>query len=369
MAERVAIFISTPAQFHFYKNIVDALEKRGVEVRLLIRDYGETLEVLERYDGFVFSKVRTNWDRIYKLPADVIRARNYLKDFKPDLVTGFEIYAPYTAKLLGTRSFVFYDSEPRVNRLLSVQIRAYMPFVDAVITPSAYLDDLGNKHLRVDTFKELSYLHPGYFVPDRSVIDELETSENEFAIFRFNAFDAAHDVGLKGFGTEEKIALVNELEKYVDVFISAEGNVVPKSLKPHVIDGSLKKKIHHLLHFARLAVCETGTMSTEAALLGTPTVLVHPKAFDFGVFKELEERYGLLYRFDGSNSKNILRKCVDLVSRDNVNGEWRHKRTKVLREKIDILKFMIWFIESYPVSLEEFCENPHVQYRFSFKLN
>ncbi|AKG91252.1 Uncharacterized protein conserved in archaea [Geoglobus ahangari] len=366
MAERVAIFISTPAQFHFYRNIVEGLEKRGVEIRLLFRDYGETLEVVEEYDGFVFSKVRSNWDRIYKLPVDVLRARKHLAGFKPDLVTGFEIYAPYTAKLLGARSFVFYDSEPRVNRLLNLQIRAYLPFVDAILTPSAYLDDLGSKHLRVNAYKELAYLHPKYFTPDRNVLDELGVSENEYAILRFNAFDAAHDVGLKGFGFEEKIRLVKELEKHLDVFISAEGDNIPKELESNVLRVS-KKKIHHVLYFARLAVCETGTMSTEAALLGTPAIFIHPRAFAFGVFKELEERYGLLYRFDSENSEDIFEKSLMLVNQKEVKSAWKEKLRKVLREKIDIAEFMVWFVEKYPESLEEFGDNPDLQYSFRWR--
>ncbi len=363
MAERVAIFISTPAQFHFYKNIVDALEKRGVEVRLLIRDYGETLEVLERYDGFVFSKVRTNWDRIYKLPADVIRARNYLKDFKPDLVTGFEIYAPYTAKLLGTRSFVFYDSEPRVNRLLSVQIRAYMPFVDAVITPQAFRDDLGKKHMKIRSFKEFAYLHPKYFTPDRGVVEELGPDENEFAVVRFNAFDAAHDVGVGGFSFEEKLELVRKLEKYVDVYVSYEGGDLPSELRDYLLTVS-KKKIHSVLHFARLLVTDTQTMATEAAILGTPTVRCNRFVGenDMGNFIELEKRYGLLVNV--GNAEMAIEIAEELVQSERVKKEWLNKRGELIRDCIDITEFMVWLIENYPESLDEFRQNPDVQYRF-----
>ncbi len=366
MIERIAIFVSTPAQFHFFKNIISRLEKRGIEVKLLVRDYGETLDVFEEYEGHVFSKVRSNWDRIYKLPLDVLRARKLLLDFKPDLITGFEIYAPYTAKLLGTRCFVFYDTEPRVNKLLGVQIRAYLPFIDAIITPSAYLDDLGGKHLRIDAYKELAYLHPKYFTPDKSVLNELGTSENAYAVLRFNAFDAAHDVGLKGFGIDEKINLINELEKYVDVFISAEGSNVPRNLKSKILNVS-KKKIHHVLYYARFTLCETGTMSSEAALLGTPTIFVHPRAFAFGVFKELEERYSLLYRFDDNDSDLIIKKSIEIIAQENIKNEWVKKRKRVFKEKIDIMEFMLWFIEYYPNSFRELFLNNKVQYKFLFR--
>jgi len=363
MAERVAIFISTPAQFHFYRNIVEGLERKGVEVRLLFRDYGETLEVVERYDGFVFSRVRSSWDRIYKLPVDVLKARRHLARFKPDLVTGFEIYAPYTARLLGARSFVFYDSEPRTSRLLALQMRAYLPFVDAILTPSCYLDDLGRKHLRVDSFKELAYLHPRYFNPDRSVLDEMGVEENGYAVLRFNAFDAAHDIGVRGFSYEDKVELVRRMSRHVDVLISSEGKI-SRELEKYVIRVS-KKKIHHVLYFAGLLVTDTQTMATEAAILGTPTIrsnkFVDPDK-EMGNFIELE-REGLMVNI--RDSKKAIDKAEELVKEEGIKREWMKKREKLLREKIDITGFMVWFTEDYPESLEEFRENPGIQYRFA----
>ncbi len=363
MVKKVGIFISTPAQFHFYKNIIDGLERKGVEVRVLVRDYGETLEILDRYDGYVFSKVRSNWDRIYKLPADVLRARRYLSDFKPDLVTGFEIYAPYTAKLLGSRSFVFYDSEPRVNRLLSIQIRAYLPIVDAILTPYAFRDNLGHKHLRVRSFKELAYLHPKYFVPDADVLDELGVEEGEFAVVRFNAFDAAHDVGVSGFGLEDKLRLVKRLERYVDVFVSYEGSNVPPELREYLLKTN-KSKIHSVLYFAKLLVTDTQTMATEAAILGTPTVrcnkFVGEK--DMGNFVELEKNFGLLLNV--KNPKKAIELAEEIAQSNKVKQSWMNKRKSLFAECIDITEFMVWFIEEYPDSLDEFSRDDAVQYRF-----
>lgn len=363
MVDRVAITISTPADFHLFKNVIEILKKIGVEVKLLFRDYGETLEIVEGYSGFIFSRVRTNWDRIYKLPFDVIRAKRYLKDFKPELVIGLEIYAPYIAKLLGSKSFVFYDTEPRLSKFLYLQMKAYIPFVDAIITPKAYLDNLGKKHLRVDTFKELAYLHNKYFKPDKAILDEMSVDEDGYAILRFNAFDAAHDIGLRNIGVDDKIKLVEELKKHLEVFISAEGGKVPKRLAPYLLKIS-KKKIHHVLYFARIGIFETGTMASEAAILGTPSILIHPKAYCIGVFKELDEKYGLLRRMDNKNSiEDVIELSLKLIDRRN-KISWREKSKKLMEEKVDITSFLAWLIKEYPESLEEFKSNPEIQYRF-----
>ncbi len=356
---KVAVIVSTPAQYHFYKNIIRDLERRGNEVRVLYRDYGETLEVAE-IEGEVFSRVRTNWDRILKLPLDVVRARKILKGFKPDVVTGFEIYAPYIAKVLGSRSFVFYDSEPRSSRLLAIQMKAYLPFVDSVITPYTYLDDLGKRHLRVNSFKELAYLHPKYFNPDPSILDELGVDEGSYAILRFNAFDAAHDIGVGGFSYEDKLKLVKKLEKHMNVFISSEGKI-PKKLRDNVLKVS-KKKIHDILYFANLVVTDTGTIATESAILGTPVINAHPKAKYFGNFVELEKR-GLMMNIPDSHS--IICKAEKFTkTKNDLKKEWRKKRDKLLKEKIDITRFMVWFIENYPESIEKFRDNPDIQFKF-----
>ncbi|WP_202320746.1 DUF354 domain-containing protein [Archaeoglobus neptunius] len=358
---KIGIFISTPAQYHFYKNIVMKLVERGNEVKILYRDYGETLEVSE-VKGEVFSRVKTNWDRIIKLPADILRARKLLKNFRPEVITGFEIYAPYTAKVLGTKSFVFYDSEPRTSKFLALQMRAYMPFVDAILTPYCYLDDLGGKHLRIDSFKELAYLHPKYFQPDKGVLEELGVEEGEYAVLRFNAFDAAHDIGVGGFSYEDKVEMVKKLNKNLTVFVSAEGEV-PKGIENYLLPVS-KKKIHHVLYFARLLVTDTQTMATEAAILGTPTIrsnrFVNSKR-EMGNFIELQ-RLGLLMNFE--NTREAMERAFEISVDDSYKREWKKKRMKLIENKVDISEFMCWFIESYPESLDRFREKPEIQYRF-----
>lgn len=358
MAEKVAVFVSTPAQYHFYKNIIKTLLNDECRVELLYRDYGETLEVAE-LRGKVFTRVKSNWDRIFKFPFDVMRAKKILSDFKPDLVTGFEIYAPYTAKVLGARNFVFYDSEPRSSKLLALQMKAYLPFVDAIITPYTYLDDLGKRHLRIYSLKELAYLHPKYFKPDKSILDELGVNENGYAILRFNAFDAAHDIGVKGFSYEDKLELVKRLSKYVEVFISSEGKI-SKELEKYTIRVS-KKRIHHAIYFARAVLTDTGTIASESALLGIPVINAHPKSKLFGNFVELE-RHGLMINI--GDPKKAIELAEEIVRDEKVKKLWKRRRDEFLKDKIDITSFMVWFIEYYPDSLREFRENPKIQFKF-----
>ncbi len=364
---RVGIFINTPAQFHFYRNIARSLEERGNEVKLLFRRYGEIGDLLRElgYNATIFSyRANSKYGKILALPFDVIRAYKYLKDFKPAVVTGFGVYDAYTSLLLKSGCVVFNDSEPRVNPLsYSVQFKLFMPFVDVLLTPESFRDDLGRKHLKIASYKEMAYLHPNYYSPRDDILDELGVSKGEdYVLLRFNAFDAVHDAGIRGFTREDKVRLVKELEKHATVFISAEGKV-PREIEDNVLKVP-KSRIHDVIYYAKLLVTDTQTMATEGALLGTPTIrsnkFVGPN--DMGNFIELEERFGLMFNI--RDPEKAIQKALELVQVENLKKEWQKKRKKLLKEKIDITSFMVWFLENYPESMEKFRENPDIQYRF-----
>ncbi len=363
---RIAIFINTPAQLHFYRNIAKGLEERGNEVRLLFRKYGETEELIRElgYDATIFSyRANSKYGKILALPFDVMRAYKYLKDFRPDVVTGFGVYDAYTSLLLRSGCVVFNDSEPRVNPLsYSIQFKLFMPFVDALLTPASFRDGLGRKHLRVNSYKELAYLHPNYYTPRNDVLEVLGVEGEDYAVLRFNAFDAVHDAGIGGFSAEDKVRLVRELEKHVRVFVSPEGRISRK-LEKYVLP-TPKSRIHDVLYYAKLLIGDTGTMTTEAALLGTPAILVDDRAFIVGNFIELQEKYHLIYRFKTKHINNAIKKAVELVQVPNLKREWSKKRKRLLKDKIDITSFMVWFLENYPESLEKFKQNTNLQYNF-----
>jgi len=362
----IAIFMSTPAQVHFYRNIVNGLLKGDNNVHILARDYGETLEILDEVgmEYHVFSRPPTGAKRILTLPFDIIRAVKWLRNKGGvDLITGFEIYGAYTSSLLRSPYVQFYDSEPNIHKLLSLQFKVMMPFTDVLLTPESFRTELGDKHLRVASYKELAYLHPHYYTPQDDVLDIMGLSKNdEYVLLRFNAFDAAHDEGVAGFTSEDKVRLVRELEKHVHVFISAEGKV-PRELEKNLLPVP-KSRIHDVIYHAKLLVTDTQTMATEAALLGTPVIrsnkFVGPN--DMGNFIELEERFGLMFNI--RDPGKAIQKAIELVKTEGLKREWVKRRKKLLEEKIDITSFMVWFLENYPQSLEEFRENPDIQYRF-----
>lgn len=361
----IAVFMSTPAQVHFYKNIATQLERKGHALYFLARDYGETLDVLDelRFEYFVFSKPVRGAKRMLTLPVDIARAVKWLVNKRVDVITGFEIYGAYTSRLIHVPYVQFYDSEPSVQKLLLLQYKLMLPATDVLLTPSCFREYLGKKHMKVKSFKELAYLHPHYYSPKDDIFGLLGVERGEdYVLLRFNAFDAAHDLGVRGFTDQFRIKLVRWLEKYVKVFISSEAGV-PKEIRDKVIKIP-KGRIHDALFYAKLLVTDTQTMATEAGLLGTPALRYNKFVGikDMGNFIELERKYGLI--FNCQSPSRVVEKAAELIKTENVKEEWRKKREQLLKDKIDITSFMVWFLENYPESLTEFRRNPDIQYSF-----
>jgi predicted glycosyltransferase len=179
-------------------------------------------------------------------------------------------------------------------------------------------------------------------------------------LIRFCAFDALHDVGIKGFTLENKRLLIKKLEQYAHVFVSTE-TPLPDDLQKYILQIP-KNKIHDAIYYAKLLVNDTGTMTTEAAILGTPAVRFSSFVGenDMSNFIELEKDFGLIYNYN--NFDEAMIRALELVQEPNLKEQWEIKRNRLLACKIDMATFMAWYIANYPSSFEAFVKNPEIQF-------
>jgi len=343
---KIALFLNTPAQVHFYKNIRKGLIENGHDVTVLARDYDYASTILQELaiDHSVYANTPiSKTGKLLQFPHDVLTAYSLLRRREPDMIVDAGLYGAYTSRLLRSRTILFTDSEST-----PLQFLLAIPFVEAIITPSCFLRTLGPKQEYVASYKELAYLHPKYYSPDLAIVKELGLDDNGgFVLVRFNRFDALHDLGVNGFSLEAKRELVRRLERYVRVVISCE-MPLPEDLDAYRIDFP-KSRIHDLISGARLVVADTGTMVTEAACLGTPAVMLHPRARQYGNFVELEDRYGLIRTFS-HDWKGAIDAAEVIAQNQRVKAEWIDKKELLLREKVDMTDYMIKTIERFACS-------------------
>lgn len=354
---RIIFDIGHPAHVHHFKYLIKELRNRNHETLLLARDKDVAIKLLEAadFDYFVIGKHYKNVVKkaINQLIVN-LKTLRVCKKFKPDLLVGRASPNLAFASLMLSVPFIsFTDTEhAKINFIIS------FPFAKHIISPSCFLKDLGGKHIRVNSFFELAYLHPKYFSPDRHILDELGIKKGEkYVIMRFVSWSASHDIGHSGLSVKMKTKAVKELSKYARVFISSEGEL-PEELKPYEIKIP-PERMHDALAFATLYIGEGATMASECAMLGTPAIYVN--SLTAGTLEE-QEKYGLIYGF--RNSDGVMAKTVELLKTSNIKQEWQERRQRMLSDKIDVAAFMVWFIENYPDSVKTMKENPDYQYRF-----
>ncbi len=348
---KILVDIGHPAHVHFFKNTIWALESKGHDVMVTARDKEVCVELLNlcNIPHTVLTKMGSG--KLSLMKEWLIRDYKLLmlaRKFKPDVLTGIlNPSVAHVSKLLGKKAIIFNDTE----HATFAQNITY-PFADVICTPSCFNKDIGKKQIRYNGYHELAYLHPNYFIPNPTVLNELGLSEEDiFIILRFVSWNASHDGGHSGI--QNKVELVQKLEKYGRVLITSEGNL-DKNLEKYKIKVS-PEKMHDLLYYAALYLGEGATMATESAILGTPSIYVSSLVGTIGNFIELEEKYGLMYNYNDSDK--AMKKAVELIQKPQIKKEWNEKRETLLKDKINVTEFMVWFIEDFPKSLEKINDN------------
>jgi hypothetical protein len=346
---RIVVDINHPAHVHYFKNFIWIMQKRGHELLITATQKEVSYNLLDGY-GFQYKKLGSYGtsilEKLVNIPILDWKMFETVKSFKPDLFLGFgSIRAAHASKLLGKPCINFDDSEPSPQEHL-----LYVPFSEAVLTPSCFRKDLGKKHRRYDGYIELTYLHPKYFTPDPSVLEDVGISPGEkYTLARFVSWRASHDIGRHGI--EDKLRTIKELEKYGRVFISSEKKL-DNSLESYKIK-IRPDKLHSLLSYSSLLVCDGQTMTTEAALLGIPAVRCNTFVgeSDMGNFLELEKKYNLIYNFNSIDRS--IEKINELLQIPDIMKDWRKKQEIMLKEKIDVTGLMVYFIENFPESMNK----------------
>ena len=356
--------IGHPAHVHYFKNLINILEKKGHEIAITTRDKEFSLYLLDKY-GFDYSCTGKNMPSIVGKAISILR-NDFLiyrtaKKFKPDIfVSFFSPFAAHVGRLLHKSVIGFNDTE---NAKISIMLAKL--FTNVIVVPTCYSGSIPpDKKIEFNGYFELSYLHPRYFQPDPSVLNCLKLKKGEkYVIMRFVSWKAGHDIGHCGLSQQAKIKAVSEFAKYAKVFISSEGRL-PDYLEKFRIKIP-PEKMHDALYYATLLFGESATMASECAVLGTPAVYLDNEGR--GYTYEEEAKYNLVFNFTESLDDQDLsiKKAIELLQMSNIKQEWQKRRQKMLSEKIDVTAFMLWLVENYPKSAGIMKRNP--DYQFNFK--
>ena len=340
--------IGHPGQVHLLRNAIEILKSRGHEVTVTVKDIPGARKLLDAYgipwlplgrkfDSLLlkgFSQAKYNY-RLWKIACEK----------KTDIAIGSSITVAHASVFHPMKSILLDDDDADAVKLFSMFAH---PFADTVLSPAALAHQ--RRHRRDVVYQgthELFYLHPSRFTPDPAVPEMagIDISVPYF-ILRFVSGKAYHDKGERWITLEQKLRIAKVLERYGRIYITTERDIEPELERWQL--RVAPELIHHLMRYATMFVGDSQTMTSEAAILGTPALKCNSFAHKLSVPNMLEDKYDLCYAFQPEEFDLMLARIEALLEITDLKQLWEKKRERFLADMIDPTAFLVSLIENYP---------------------
>lgn len=356
--------LNHPAHYHLFKNVMSGLKSKGHKVDILARNKDVLVGLLdgEQYTLLNIPKGQTIIDKLLKIKKTERGILEYVRNTKPDIVVGTGAFG-FITKKLNIPTLFFGEDDANLN--LPIFIGALLNYgkFSEIVSPSVcYNSYWDSKTIKYEGYQKLAYLHPNNFTPNYNYVNKYIKPNNKFFIVRFAKLNAYHDIGAKGLSYEVSKNLFEILLNHGDIYITSERELEPEYEKYRL--NINPKHIHHLLAFADMYIGDSQSMAVEAAMLGTPSIRFNSFVGKISTIEELHQKYHLTIGIKDSNPNRLYETVEKLLHTQELKKEFVKRRDNMLKDKIDVAAFILWFIENYPKSKYEYRKNPSIQFNF-----
>jgi predicted glycosyltransferase len=338
---KLLIDIKHPAHVHFYKNFINIMKSKGHRILVTSRQKDVTLQLLSLYQirNIQISTLKGN---LIDLGIEFIlrtwKLMKIAKKFKPDvMIATMGPSISVAGALLKIPSIVFYNNE-------SAKLTNFFVYrlANRYVTSTSYEDKVRGNHVTYRGYHELAYLHPKYFMPDKTRLSKYSINPaDKYFVIRFVSWQSSHDIGALGFSDKE--AFVEGLSRYGRVLITSEQKLPAHLFKYRIM--APPNMLLDILAFSHLYVGESATVASEAACLGIPAIyLANTKR---GYTNELEKKFGLVYNY--VNQNDAFKKAIEIAKRSkaSIADEFQAKRNKMLNCTNDVTKWLVNYIHNF----------------------
>lgn len=356
---RILIDIGHPAHVHLYKNFIAEMKGKGHSVFVSVKkNVSSAINLLNLYK-IPFVQIGNKSDSILGKAFSQIQfdlqIYKFVRKNKITIGLGTSITNAHVSRITKMKSIIFDDDDDEVQPLF---VKYAHPFCNSLLSPNVLTGKRKlKKTIYYPGYHELAYLHPLRFKPDPTVLDEIGLKNGKrYFIMRFNVFKAHHDIGVKGLSLDQKLELVSILKPLGRILITTE-----RDIEPELSEYQMKispEKAHSLLAWSTMLIGDSQTMTSEAAVLGVPSLRCNSFAGRISYLEEEESKYGLTYAFIPEEFDKLKSKLAQLLEMGNLREEWQRRRQIMLKDKIDVTGFMVWFVENYPESIKEIKNSP-----------
>jgi len=344
---RILFYIVHPAKYHLFRVTINELMKNScVDIVINSKDVLEDLIKNERWkytnifpQGRNISVKPSIVKSGFKFLLTVLKLEKYLFLHK-----SFDVFVTDDALVVNgwlrrIPTYIFNDNDIetiRINKILFY-------FAHRIISPR--VTDLGSfepKKISFSGNKALAHLHPAYFDPRFDILNKYGLQVNNFCVIRVSKINATHDIGNKGISDDDLDDLIGNCNKFCRVIISSERKINEK-YKEFVFKGN-PNDLTHLIYYAVIFVTDSATMASEAALMGTPNVLINKVGKKCSVNKDLVDN-GLQYNFDSyKESSDTIQKILE---DSNLRISLKEKAKLYLDKCDDLNQFLLKTISNH----------------------
>lgn len=365
---KILFHLGHPAHFHLFKNIITQLNRNGHSNFILIKRKDILVELLET-SGLKYYNILPAGRKDSNLGIGIGQIKQNLKMLffclknKPDILVGTSVAISHVGKFLRIPSININEDDAEVVPLYS---KLAYPWANVILSPiSCNNSKWEKKSVKYEGYHELAYLHPNNFTPEQQIVEKYISIDKPYIILRFAKLNAHHDKGIRGISLTIAKKIISICEPNINVYITSERDLEPElepySIKIDPID------MHHVMAFAKMYIGDSQTMAAEAAVLGIPFIRFNDFVDRIGYLNELENKYKLGYGIPSNEPEKLYKTLKDLLNIVDTKNIYQQRRKKMLADKIDVTKFLVWFIESYPKSIEIINNDPEYQYKFNFR--
>ncbi|GAT61758.1 DUF354 domain-containing protein [Paludibacter jiangxiensis] len=343
--------INHPAHVHLFKHTIRTLKQHGHLVIVTVKDIPAAKQLLKSESIEYISLTGKKRDSLLGKALMQLHYNFFIWKLAVnkhiDLGAGSSVTIAQVSRFCKMKSIFLDDDDDNVEPLV---VKHVHPFCNTILSPAALTGKRKAKNvIYYNGTHELAYLHPTRFVPNIKTLESIGVNPSDsYFILRFNAFKAHHDGNVYGLTLEQKLKLVQLLAGYGKVLITAEREIEP-ALEPYRLSVS-PEKIHDLLAFATLFAGDSQTMTSEAAILGTPAFRCNSLVGELSCIEDLEHNFGLAFGYKPEEFENMLDDIKKILNNPNSKAEWQAKRAEFLKNRIDTTIFLVNFIENYPHS-------------------
>jgi predicted glycosyltransferase len=314
---RILFHLAHPSKFYLFRNVINRLKVNNYHVDIIIspKDVLEDLIIQEgwKYTNlFPLGRLSLNKPSILlsalRFITTILKLEKYLLMRKR-----FDIIVTDDAIVVNSLwrksiSYFFVDNDIetiKINKIL-------LYFTDFIISPK--VTNIGKFSYKKISFfgnKAIAHINSKTFVPNKDFLSNYQLEEKKYIVVRTSKLNATHDINNNSGITDTNLEkIINYLikKKYRIVIISERK--LPKQFSEYIINIK-PHEITDLLYYSKCFVGDSGSIATEACVLGTPAVLINKLSKSCGVFIELET-YNLMFLYEYFND-NIFTKLQSIL--------------------------------------------------------